>query len=387
MLPSSSLEEPPRSTLPGRGLLLAGVAAAALMGVGLGLWARPAMSERQMALPMVEALKPVAAHRTLQIVLDDAPAPLGSPIEVLPASGEAPKVAAPERPTREFLAPVRPATGLVRVQTIEPEPIEDPPPPKVAPKPPPKPQVKPQVKPTPQKVAIPKPVKIKAVAAPKAKLPPKLEKAARLEKVKTPEKAKPKPAPTRIAKADPKPARPAGSPVVRVAKVDRPGKPARIEKAVVKRPARLSGLVHKVERIAPRKAVATPKPHKANLTIPKARPPKPRVEKIAQKTKPVKVAPPVKPIRPPRGAGPLRVAKAQPSPDTAMRDADRQMNRAYSTARAAGVPDWQLRKQQARWEAARASAAREAPWAVHDVYLARIAELHDLTKDAQASGY
>jgi hypothetical protein len=63
------------------------------------------------------------------------------------------------------------------------------------------------------------------------------------------------------------------------------------------------------------------------------------------------------------------------------------MNRAYSTARAAGVPDWQLRRQQARWEQARTAAAREAPWAVHDVYLARIAELHDLTRDAQGSGY
>jgi hypothetical protein len=379
MLPSSPLEEPPRSTLPGRGLLLAGVAAAALMGVGLGLWARPAMSERQMALPVVEAPKPVGVRRTLQIVLDDAPAPLGSPIEVLPASAEAPKAAEPERPARELLAPVRPTAGLVRVQTIEPELTEAPPPPKPASKP----QAKP--KPAPAKVAAPKPEKIKAVAAPKAK-PPKLEKPAKLEKVKTPEKAKAKPVATKVAKAEPKPPRPPKAPV-RVARVDRPQKPARIEKAVIKQPARLGALVHKVERI-PRKAVAAPKPQKAKLIIPKAKPAKPRVEKVvAQKAKPVKVAPPVKALKPARGAGPLRVAKAQPRPDNGMRDADRQMNRAYSSARAAGVPDWQLRRQQARWEAARASAAREAPWAVHDVYLARIAELHDLTKDAQASGY
>ena len=404
MLLSSSPEEPsPRSALPSRGLLFVGVAAAALMGVGLGLWARPAMSERQMALPQVEVSAPVAARRMLQIVLDDTPAPLGAPIELLPRPEESPRAAAPEPPARELLAPIRPPAGLVRVQTLEPEPVEAAPPPTAV--------RRPEPRPAPQKLAAPKAVKIKAVAPLKAKPPkprlekaPKLEKPPKLEKAKAVEKAKPPmskvakaksaPAvskvakaapPTRIAKVD-RPVKPT-KPPARLAKVDRPPKPARIEKAVVKRPAKLSAPVRAVERIAPRKPGAPPKPQKAKLEMskPKARP---RMEQVAQKAKPVKAAP-VRALKPVKGAGPLRLAKAQPRPrpDTVIRDADRQMDRAYSTARAAGVPDWQLRKQQARWEAARASAAREAPWAVRDVYLARIAELHDLTKDAQAPGY
>jgi hypothetical protein len=366
MSPSSSSDEPsPKSARPGRGFLLAGVATAALMGVSLGLWARPAMSERQRALPPVEAPRPATA-RTLQIVLDDTPAPLGAPIELLPRSAETPRAAPPERPAQELLAPVRPANGLVRVQTIEAEPVEAPPPPKAIHRPEPTP------KPAARKLAESKPVKVKAVAAPKAR-PPKLEKLKAVQKAK--------PAVSKVAKADPKPARAK----VHLAKVDRPQKPARIEKAAVKRPAKLSPLA---QRTALHAAAAKPKPpkaQKAKLETKKPKALRPPVQKVAQKTKPK--AAPVQALKPARGAGPLRVAKAPPRPDTAIRDADRRLTRAYSSARAAGVPDWQLRKQQARWEAARASAAREAPWAVHDVYLARIAELHDLTKDAQASGY
>jgi hypothetical protein len=364
----SSPEASPKSTTPGRGLLLAGVAAAALMGVGLGLWARPAMSERQMALPQAEAPKATAA-RMLQIVLDDTPAPLGAPIELLPRSDERPKAAAPEPPAGELLAPVRSSAGLVRVQTVEPEPLEAARPPKVV--------RRPEPGPAPQKLAASKPLKLKAIATPKAR-PPKLEK------VKTLEKAKPNPAASRVAEAVPKPAR---SPA-RLAKAAHLAKPVRIEKAAAKRPARLSGPVRVAERIAPRKPVAAPKPQRAKLEARKPKAARPHVQQVAQKARPAKAAP-VTALKPAKGAGPLRIAKAQPrsAPDAVIRDADRRMNRAYSTARAAGVPDWQLRKQQARWEAARASAAREAPWAVRDVYLARIAELHDLTKDAQASGY
>jgi uncharacterized protein len=67
--------------------------------------------------------------------------------------------------------------------------------------------------------------------------------------------------------------------------------------------------------------------------------------------------------------------------------ADRQMSRAYQVARAAGVPDSELRQQQQRWLAARSSAAREAPWAVRDVYLARIAELNGQAREAHGDGY
>jgi hypothetical protein len=357
MSPSSSPEDSSlKPVRPGRGLLLTGVAAAALMGMGLGLWARPAMSERQMALPVVAAARP-AETRMLQIVLDDTPAPLGAPIELLPRSSEPPRPAPPERAPQEFLAPVRPSAGLVRVQSIEPEPVEAAP--------------KAEPPPAPRKLAAPKPVKVKAVVAPK--------RAPKLEKAKVVEKARATPPATRSAKADPKPARTG----VRLAKVDRPPKAERIEKVAVKRPAKPNAAA---QRIAQHKAAPKPtRAQKVKLETRTRKATRPAL-KVAQQARPAKAAAP-KVVKPVKGAGPLRVAKAQPRPDTAIRDADRRMSRAYSSARAAGVPDWQLRKQQARWEAARASAAREAPWAVHDVYLARIAELHDLTKDAQASGY
>jgi hypothetical protein len=67
--------------------------------------------------------------------------------------------------------------------------------------------------------------------------------------------------------------------------------------------------------------------------------------------------------------------------------AERQLTRAYQSARAAGVPDAQLQREQQRWLAARSAATREAPWAVHDVYLARIAELNGLAREAHGGGY
>ena len=95
-----------------------------------------------------------------------------------------------------------------------------------------------------------------------------------------------------------------------------------------------------------------------------------------------------------RGEGPRRVAAADRCalPDRAeamvcadrrLSARDRQLRRAYQAAEAAGVPESALRRQQVRWLAARAAAAREAPWAVEDVYLARIAELNDLAADAR----
>jgi uncharacterized protein len=73
--------------------------------------------------------------------------------------------------------------------------------------------------------------------------------------------------------------------------------------------------------------------------------------------------------------------------DPSLGAAERQLSRAYQDARNAGVPDVQLQRQQQRWLAARSAAAREAPWAVHDVYLARIAELNGQARDAHGDGY
>jgi uncharacterized protein len=67
--------------------------------------------------------------------------------------------------------------------------------------------------------------------------------------------------------------------------------------------------------------------------------------------------------------------------------ADRQVARAYQGARAAGVSDAQLERQQERWLAARSAAAREAPWALRDIYLAHIAELNGMARDAHGAGH
>ena len=383
-------EDPPsKSMVPGPGLLLAGVAAAALMGVGLGLWARPAMNERRMSIAAFEAPMSGPA-RMLQIVVGEAPAP-GAPIDVLPASRAAPARPAPERVAPEPLAPVRPPAGLVRVQAVEPEPEPEP----VEVAPPPKP------KPTPQVHAAPaKPVKVKATPPPKAAPKPvQLVKVKQVEKAKRVEKPRPaKPAPVKtVEKLAP--------PKVRLIKAEAPQKPLHIQKTIAKKPAKPAEAVHAAAHTPPRKVEPAPKMQKVTLerkaakpatapvkTVKQAKPvkqlkPAPTAkrpaEKVAIKAKPPEKPAPTKAIRPARGAGPLRMAKVAPRPDPTISDADRQMNRAYSSARAAGVPDWQLRRQQQRWEQARAAAAREAPWAVHDVYLARIAELHDLTRDAE----
>jgi hypothetical protein len=390
-------KEPARKA-PDRGhrLLFAGVGAAALMGVGLGLWARPAMSERQLAAPVAKVAP--APIRLLQIVVEDGPAPLGTPIEVLPALPEAAKpVLAPERAPSEARAPVRPPTGLLRVQAVEQAPARAEPEAEPAPKPKPKPKPKPRVAPRQQpplavkqvvkaaSVARSKPaIKVKAVAkveAPKAK-------PVRLEKVRV--AAKPKPVKVELAKAQPK----SPKAKVQLAKLERPAK-ARLEKARAHKPAKVRELaqafaragVHKAEPAAKlQKAKAERRQAKPAKAVSLAKPAKPQLQKAAVKVRPAK-AEPIRPLRPARGAGPVRVAKAAPRSEAVIRDADKQMYRAYSSARAAGVPDWQLRRQQQRWEQARASAAREAPWAVRDVYLARIAELHDLTRDADAAGY
>jgi hypothetical protein len=197
---------------------------------------------------------------------------------------------------------------------------------------------------------------------------------------------KSKPAKATAAKAVQNPA----PPKVRLTKADAREKAPHIQMTTERKPAKSVGPVHAVAHTPPRKVEPPTKMQKVALERAAAKPvkkvkPAPaakRAEKVAITAKPPAKAPP-KAIRPARGAGPLRVAKAAPRPDPAISDVDRQMYLAYSSARAAGVPDWQLRRQQQRWEQARAAAAREAPWAVHDVYLARIAELHDLTRDAE----
>ncbi len=338
----SSVENSPSS---GHRLLFAGVAAATVMGVSLGLWARPAMNERQQTAPAPALTpEPAAGARSLQIVIDDTPAPLGAPIEVLQATAAPAMIPqAQERFAPEPQVPVRPQSGLMRVQTVEPSE-----PPEPAPRAAPRPAIRivAKAKETPRAVVKPRPVVLAKAAA--KSLP------ARVEPLRA------KPPRFKNVKAEAKPAKTA-LPKVRPARVERHVKPARIEKAAI--------------RVAPHRVEPAPRVQKTRVDHRAVKPVlKPRVAKAAVKLKPA------------RGAGPPRLA-IPPRPEPTLRDADRQMSRAYSTARAAGVPDWKLQRQRQRWEQARASAAREAPWAVHDVYLARIAELHDLTRTASDPGY
>jgi hypothetical protein len=121
-----------------------------------------------------------------------------------------------------------------------------------------------------------------------------------------------------------------------------------------------------------------------------------QVEQAALRSRrPARVAEPSVPLPRPSGlmkASAPRCANRDPGEavvcaDASLGAADRQLARAYQGARAAGVSEAQLQRQQQRWLAARSAAAREAPWAVHDVYLARIAELNGQARDAHGDGY
>jgi len=121
-----------------------------------------------------------------------------------------------------------------------------------------------------------------------------------------------------------------------------------------------------------------------------------QVERASLKTRrPPRLAEPPAPPSRPSGlmkASTPRCANRDPGEalvcaDASLGAADRQLARAYQGARAAGVSEDQLQRQQQHWLAARSAAAREAPWAVRDVYLARIAELNGQAKEAHGDGY
>lgn len=378
------MEPPPSRPRSGGRLVIAGVVGACALGVGLGLWARPSANERQFGPPPKPA--PVSEPETtrgLEIVIDDTPAPLGSPMDVMPAGMPAGTQAiAPAPLPAQPLAPRRSSTGLVRVDTqaiVEPPPVVRPVLQVIEAEPePPKPVAK----------AAPKP-------APKAEAKPQPKAAAKVvKKTQTVAKAEPKPKKkvekVKLAKAEPKSrkaqkAEPAKSPsrLVRIARAVKAA-PARVERKIEKK-------IAKIEKPREdRKAkLARLKAEKKKTELAKAQARKLQLAKLESK-KPKKAKPA------PRGTGPMRVAKADrcasADPGEALVCADprltsreRQMQMAYRNAEAAGVPASALRRQQQRWVAARAAAAREAPWAVEDVYQARIAELNDLAKDGDGA--
>ncbi|MBU1375265.1 MAG: DUF1311 domain-containing protein [Alphaproteobacteria bacterium] len=379
--PDPPVQKPPR---PGR-LVLFGVVSAMALGVGMGLWARPDPP----APPHPATMAPEDAPRpALQIVVDDTPAPLGPLLEVLP--GEAAPYRETAAPPPEIAAPRRTAAGLMKVDAI------------IAPEPPllvPTVRVEPKPRPAPR------------IEAPPEK--PKVQKA----------KAEPKPKPEKLRVADAKPKtvdkakveKAKAAKLIETAKAQKLAKAEKVQKAEKAKAVKLAQAEARREKTAKAKAAetkrlaalvkavkATPKTLKAEVAKTKtqlaqakaAR--KPKVEKAS--TKPVIAKPPPKkpvakkPV--PIGQGPMRVARndacASPDPGQAVVCADRrlgardrQLQQAYRNAEAAGVPASSLQRQQARWLQARAAAAREAPWAVEDVYEARISELNDLTRDAR----
>lgn len=368
--------EDPHQTMGRRGgrLVVAGVVGACALGVGLGLWARPSTGERLgEAAPEPEAEAKVAADRRLQIVVDDTPAPLGPPLEVMPADLGPPAhhVVTPRVPSSpEPVAPARPTAGLMKVTAPVAGPVAQLPPPDARPK---------------AEARADRPKAERAEQAPKSG---KAKTAGKREKPLKTAKAKP----GKQAKADrPAPRKPASETAA-----------AKMPKAVERAPKPTRAKVEKAEarKVEAKKAQAKKDGGKkaaraAEAKVAKA-PPKPKAKPVEKAV--VRPKPPA-----PRGEDPMRVARAAP-PKVAARAApcasadpgealvcadprlnqrDRQLRRAYREAEAAGVPANALVRQQERWRAARAAAARDGSWAVEDVYEARIAELKDLARDAR----
>lgn len=404
--PPTAAEPPPLASpfRPSR-FVIAGAFGACALGIGLGLWARPTSP----ALSRIAAAEPAAP--TLQVVVDDRPAPAGPLLDVLPDD-----LAPTDRtPAVARLIPVEPLTaraaGLVRVDAV------------VAPAA--APSVAPAAK------TAPEPQKVVVLAPPPAR-PAKA--------VETP-KAKPSPV-TRVAQAEPRPPKAKPEKTVKVARAELEPKPRAEAKPAKSAKAAPQKVIAKAKPTVSRKtpvqqAEAKPRPAKAKVIKVAAKPQKTKVQQAkVQKTKAEKAkvqkakierapkakpaltktkvaktpppktrtqvarapAPKAVPATPrrvvPRGEGPLRVARAERCAaadpgealvcaDRRLAARDRQLQQAYRDAEAAGVPASALRRQQTRWVQARAAAAREAPWAVEDVYVARISELHDLSRDAQ----
>ncbi|OHB29482.1 MAG: hypothetical protein A2790_06045 [Phenylobacterium sp. RIFCSPHIGHO2_01_FULL_69_31] len=394
-IPDPSATEARRSGASGR-VMAAGVVGALTLGGGLGLWARPAPPPQTLAA--APAIAPEDAPRpALQIIVEDVPAPIGPLLEVLPGDA-APQLAAPRRPS----------AGLMKVDTmVAAEPLLVPAV-KVEPKPEPKVEtVGPPKAPKVEKPRVEKPriehaeaeAKPKAtarkIAEAKAERTEKADrkaKAARLAKLDKAKAEKVRAEKLKVEKARAEAARAEKRAMAQKAEKAKAAKLAKAEKATKLAKAEAAARAKKAEAARTKvlaKAKAKPKTQLAQAKSPK----KPAVEKASTRAKPAaKAPPPRKPVV--RGEGPMRVARndacasADPGEaavcaDRSLSARDRQLQRAYRNAEAAGVPASALRRQQDRWLQARAAAAREAPWAVEDVYVARISELNDLTRDAR----
>ena len=325
---------PPRVPTP---LVLAGVAGACLLGAGLGLWARPSELERRSAHPprvAPAAPAPATLRRRIEIRVDGAvpptPPKLAAAVPAAPAAAAAPPPAHAEAaPGPELLAPRPPPEGLMRVHAVAPPRLTD------------------AAQPSPR---LPRPADLAAKAAAER------QAAAQAKLAKT--KAR------------------------RAAAAEAHQKEAH-DKALAKVAAKRAA-----ERRLADQAAAT---HARNARLADAKAQKARAAGRLAEDRRRTAARPAAPSPGPttRVAAAARPRCASPDPgaalacaDPSLNAADRQLSRAYRQAQAAGVPEERLQRQQQRWLAARANAARQAPWAVHDIYLARIAELQDQTRAA-----
>ena len=349
----------------GRRLLLGGVAVACGLGVGLGLWARPAPSERRLAAAPAAPMA-VAARRELQIVVDDPkPPPLPLPLPAIPAEAVPPTPEAtpsaarprlvsvvatprlvqspPARRLARLEAPARPAAAAARIPGRA----------------------------RPARIILAKVIKPPTLPMP-AKKRPRVARAAPQQGPKAASKAR-----LLLARAPARRPEHAAKPLRAVVHVQAAKPRPRLEKV-------------RLVREAPVRAVKA-RPLRIAAAVPPARKPEPKTR--ARWSPPMRAqrpasAPTARPVGLMKVSNPQRCASLDPGAalvcaTPSLGAADRQMSRAFRDARAAGVPDWRLQQEHQRWLAARAAAAREAPWAVHDVYQARIAELNGLTHDAQ----
>lgn len=346
-----------------RRVVLAGVLVAAVLGVGLGLWARPAPERPPQPRPPAPA--PQGPEPQLQIVLDDTPAPLGLPLEVLPpdmiAAAGTSRVLA--RSAGE-LSPLDPALPALPVERL----------------------VMANATSAPAAVDRPSTPNRSAAARPAGKA--KSAQPVRLAQSEKRQASKPQTKRSRSSKASPTKAKTPKTRAETATKLAqaKPSKSRMESKTKASKPAKTEIAKARTKPKATPVKVAkakAPTSKSAKSQSAKSRKPTQLAEAKAARLKPKpKPAPQAAPARKLRGEASTRVARADP-PDRRLEVRERQLQRAYAQAEAAGVPSQALRRQQARWVEARNAAEREAPWAVEDVYLARISELHDLTRDAR----
>lgn len=342
-------------------VVLAGVAGACLLGAGLGLWARPSDLERPFAhrprpAPVIEPTA-AAPRRRIEIRVDGAArpgAPAPSPAIATKVEAPAPHAVAvapaPARPP-ELQAPKRPPEGLMRVHAVAPPRLAE------------APRATPRL-PAPDGLAARAAAERRAQAAAARKAAADAERQAREAAEAAARKAKLEKA--RVAAAAAAKAR---------EKTELKLAARKAAEHRIAEQAAASARARKT-RLAEEKAARTAKAHADAIRLADDR------RKAEAKAAAQRAAPPVR-------VAEARSRCASPDPgatlacaDPALGAAERQLNRAYRQAQAAGVPEERLARQQQRWLAARANAARQAPWAVHDIYLARIAELQDQTRAA-----